>query len=317
MRRVVIACNPASGRGRASAAARSLVPELERRGHAAVVADIGPGRDPLPAALRGADALVIAGGDGTVSRALPAAAAAGVALYHIPLGTENLFAREFGMTRAGAASAVQSWRDERIDLGRCNGRLFALMVGVGFDGEVIRRLDAARNGPISRAAYLGPILRALAEFRPPVLTVRIDGRTVVDRLRGSLVIANCRRYGAGLNPAPRASPRDGLLDAVFIPQSGPARLALGMAAARLRLLGIAGALRARGRAIEIEPDGPTPVQVDGEAFTPEPGLGQWRVLVEVAPSAGRVLLAPLHAGAADGTDPASLQAASQRPRPNP
>src|SRR5262245_65799244 len=53
----------------------------------------------LDGLLAGVQLLVVSGGDGAVRLAAGSAHRTGVPLYQIPRGTENLFAREFGMDR--------------------------------------------------------------------------------------------------------------------------------------------------------------------------------------------------------------------------
>ena len=100
--RVVVLRNSFAGRGRGRAKADRLLTALREAGHDPVVLDVRRAdgtsfNDELDEALRGAAALIIAGGDGTLHHSAPAAMRAGVPVYHFPLGTENLFARQFRM----------------------------------------------------------------------------------------------------------------------------------------------------------------------------------------------------------------------------
>ncbi len=121
--------------------------------------------------------LVVVGGDGAMRLAAASAVRTGTPVYHYPLGTENLFSREFGMSASPAAllDALRSLRVEHVDVGVANGRTFLLMVSMGYDAEVIHDLSARRGGGISHLSYLGPLVRQLRRWRPPELTVRADG----------------------------------------------------------------------------------------------------------------------------------------------
>lgn len=289
--KVALVVNTRSGRGRGRHVGAALEHRIAGAGHVCVRVDVGPGiEERLPEALQRAGAMVVAGGDGTVHHAARAAIDAGVPIYHAPLGTENLFAREFGMTRAPGAvlDALAGARTARVDGAEIDGRLFLVMASVGADASVIGRLHAKRNGSIRRLSY-GPHIAAEA-LRPslPRLTVRADGREIVSARRGLLIVANSRRYAARLDPAHVASMTDGLLDALFLPATTAATLALW--AVRCWARGAwthRKAAHARAERIEIAWEGaPPPAQIDGEAL----GLTGRGAALRVLPGALPVLL---------------------------
>ncbi|HYF14627.1 MAG TPA: diacylglycerol kinase family protein [Phycisphaerales bacterium] len=302
--RVLILHNPAAGRGRGATIARELASLLERDAHRVVTHGVGAASAD-PAALlreRAADAeiLLIAGGDGTVHHTLPIATELGRPVFHVPLGTENLFARHFNM-RAHAPTirdALRERRIARVDAATLNAdgasRMFCLMVGAGPDAGVIRRLCGARRGPISHLSYLGPILRETMSPHIPRITVDVDGKRVVDARTGQLVVANCREYAVGLNPAHRACMRDGLVDAVFHPAPAGALGSLfagaWMVASCLRVSGDGrlGCVHASGSRVRVIIDHARPTtQVDGEL-----GPAAREIEIAVVPRALRVLLPP-------------------------
>ena len=79
----------------------------------------------------------------------------GVPLAILPLGTENLLAKylQIPPDPERVADLICAGRTVPLDAGRANGRIFLLMVGCGFDAEVVRRLHAAREGHISHLDY--------------------------------------------------------------------------------------------------------------------------------------------------------------------
>ncbi len=226
--------------------------------------------------------LICVGGDGTVHHALRDAMAAGTPVWLLPQGTENLFAREFGMRGGidGLVAALRGGRVVEVDVGLTRpvrdglpgpDRHFAVMASLGPDASVIHRLAAVRRGPISHADYVMP---SLAEAFQPALkpmTVEVDGRVVVGALRGLLVVANSRQYAVRIDPAANASVRDGLLDVVFLPADSTPRVLLWALQARLRRLEKdRAAVIARGRRIVVHAPG-VPSQLDGEAHLPDAG----------------------------------------------
>lgn len=234
----------------------------------------------LERAIAGADAAVVAGGDGTVLSVAPACVSTGVPLYHLPTGNENLFAREFGMDTnpARLVWALQRGRVARCDVGRCswNGasaasspRLsspFLLMASIGPDAGVVHRLHATRTKAVGHRAYVQPILDELAS--PAVSRVKVwcDGATepVIDG-RGMLVVANCRQYALRVDPSPRANPCDGLLDACFIPAETAVDALAALVRLRLRR-GCPDLVRARAQRMAVEIEPVSRLQLDGEAI---------------------------------------------------
>ncbi len=72
----------------------------------------------------GAPAIIVGGGDGTLSAAAGRLAGSGTALGVLPLGTGNTFARSLGLPLdlAGAAEVIAGRSVQSVDLGRVNGR---------------------------------------------------------------------------------------------------------------------------------------------------------------------------------------------------
>ncbi len=202
-------------------------------------------------ALDALDAVVIVGGDGTVHHALTALTTAkngrGVPTLIAPLGTENVVAKELGLTPrvSRVLASLEAFRDgaptTRSDLGIVHhpdgrpGTPFALMLTTGPDAAVLHRVARARVGTTSKLDYVVPtITRAL---RPKVgrLSVTVDGQQLAENRRGCLIVALGPRYPLRLNLARKASRTDGLLDAVFLPASTTASLLGWASMARLGL----------------------------------------------------------------------------------
>lgn len=293
--KILLLQNSRSGRGggRNEGVRAKILAALREAGHEVRVLNAGPALSPqeLESAARTSTAVVVAGGDGTLHYALPPLIKSGAPVYHAPMGTENLFARHLGMSREPGAllRAVVGGRIEAMDVGELNERPFAIMVGVGFDGAVVRRVAAARQQGVHRLDYLRSAFAELRSLRPARLRISVDGRRVINNESGQLIVANSPSYAAGLNPARKATMTDGLLDVVFLPY----RSAAGVGRTLLAALAAAAARRpvgviARGARIEVHSDDLAHCQVDGEAVEP---LGQPLELEILAkPRALRVLL---------------------------
>ncbi len=275
-KRLLVLHNPLAGlAGRARVDA--VVSALRRAGAAVEFVGLRQGV-PTAEALAGVpdvDALVAAGGDGTLRSVLMAIAGRSTPVGLIPVGTGNVFAHEVGLPRSAEdlASVLLSGPavDVRGALG--NAEPFFLMAGAGFDGSVIRRLDPRLKSRIGKLAYAGPVLRALAE-PPPVLAVTIDG---VAHEAEWIVAARSRCYGGGFTLAPRASLlRDGLVAVVFAPTHRAGRIARLLALAAGRIEGLAGVTHVPCTTVTVRAGTtgraavPVPVEVDGDPFGTTP-----------------------------------------------
>lgn len=168
-------------------------------------------------------ALVGAGGDGTaaelVNRTHP-----GVPLAILPAGTANLLARHWALPHQTErlAEIIKLGQVVRLDAGRAAGRIFLLMIGCGFDAEVVRHVHAyrqssRRGGHINYLSYLKPILQAIRSYSYPEIRIYWDEACEITEGASPLVarwvfVCNLPRYGWGLPLAPKAVATDGLLD---------------------------------------------------------------------------------------------------------
>ena len=142
-RRPVLFVNPRSGGGRAEQA--GLVERARERGIHALV--LGPHHDLAAlvdeAVAEGADALGVAGGDGSLGIAAAAARANGLPFVCVPAGTRNHFALDVGVDRHDLVGALDAFGDDgverSIDVAEVNGRVFLNNVSLGIYGEAVHQ----------------------------------------------------------------------------------------------------------------------------------------------------------------------------------
>ena len=162
-RRPVLFLNPKSGGGKA---ARTGVAEQARRRGIDVVV-VGPGNTLATlveeAVAHGADALGVAGGDGSLAVVAAAAVAHELPFVCVPAGTRNHFALDLGLDRRDLVGSLDAFTDgveRRIDLAEVNGRLFLNNVSLGIYGDAVQQpayRDAkARTLLATAAEVLGP-----------------------------------------------------------------------------------------------------------------------------------------------------------------
>jgi diacylglycerol kinase family enzyme len=99
------------------------------------------------AIARGADAVVVLGGDGTLNEVVNALVGTDCVIAVLPGGSTNVFARTLGLpddlrraARATSDALASGWVHE-IGLGSVNGRYFTFHTGVGFDAAIVERVE--------------------------------------------------------------------------------------------------------------------------------------------------------------------------------
>jgi diacylglycerol kinase family enzyme len=176
--RVLIAANPRAGAGSPGGIVERLASVLR---HYQFRVDVFTDLDAVTAAADRAwragelRALVAAGGDGTVAE-LVNRTAIGLPITVFPLGTANLLAGYLNIFRAFQpfARMLRRGATVRLDAGQANGRIFLLMVGCGFDAEVVERLHSNRGGHISMWSYAKPIFESIRSYQYPELRIYGD-----------------------------------------------------------------------------------------------------------------------------------------------
>ncbi len=116
----------------------------------------------------GADALGVAGGDGSLAVVAAAALAHGLPFVCVPAGTRNHFALDLGVDRDDLVGSLDAFTDgveRRIDVAEVNGRLFLNNVSLGIYGDAVRQptyRDAKARTLLETAAHvLGPSAAAV------------------------------------------------------------------------------------------------------------------------------------------------------------
>lgn len=158
--RPVLIMNPKSGDGKAERF--GLAGECRKRGIEPVV--LRPGDDLLQLAenaiARSADAIGMAGGDGSQALVASVAARHDVPYVCVPTGTRNHFALDLGLDRGDVVGALDAFTDaveRRIDLATVNGRTFVNNASLGLYAEVVQAPEY-RDAKLKTAASMLPDL---------------------------------------------------------------------------------------------------------------------------------------------------------------
>lgn len=275
--------NPAAGRRHRRLFGKTLRALVHRGCRISVTETTGAGQATEIAAglvQAGHDAIVVAGGDGTISETIDGLADGGVPVGIIPLGTANVLANEIGMKmRSGPVSrTLAKGHPKKIYLGRVecrdNARLFTLMVSAGLDAQVVAHVPRRLKKLLGKGAYVLQSLIELLRYKPAVYTVTVDGEIFE---AASVVVSNSHYYAGRFVCAPDARLDDGKLYACLFTRPGRwnvVRYAVAMLFGRLHKLKDYRVLPAKWVTIE-GPEG-EPVQADGDT------VGELPVAVEMA-----------------------------------
>ena len=170
---------------------------------------------------RGADVVIVAGGDGTVRAASQALVGTATALAVFPAGTANLFATAFALPTqpAGVVELVVAGHRRLIDSAVCNEMTFNVMAGAGFDAGMIADADA-HKGRFGMLAYVRSGLRHARSRRPFAAVVTVDGALFFEGELTCVLVGNIGTLKRGLTALPAADPTDGRLDVAVVTATG-------------------------------------------------------------------------------------------------
>lgn len=285
--RVKVILNPYANRWGAQAQATATADAFRAAGVACdLIVTAAPGQGtPLAAAAAraGYDAVVAAGGDGTLNEVingLISAAGDGPTIPFgiVPLGTANDFNLMAGLpdTIEAAVGVIAAGRTRRIDAGQVNDRYFinnsaaAMEPMVTLENIKMKRL----SGEIR---YIVALLRALTKLKPWQMNLTWDGGGYAGPAY-LLSVCNSPRTG-GFTMAPGAKLDDGLLDMVFAPQvSKGAVIAILLKLMKGEHIHHPAVTFRRVTAIDLTSTPGTPLHSDGELFTESATAVSYRVL---------------------------------------
>ena len=287
--RPVLFLNPRSGGGKAERF--QLAAEARARGIRAVELDPGSDLEHLArsAVADGADALAMAGGDGSQAIVAAIAAEHGLPYACIPAGTRNHFALDLGVDRedvVGALDAFVGGGEKRVDLAEVNGRVFVNNVSLGLYADAVQR-----------EGYRDAKLRTILDTVPDVLgpdgaglDLQWTGPGASEHSSGAAILVSNNRYRLGRAVGSGTRPRidDGLLGITVV----------GAPTGR----GLSRRLPQRpwrewsAPDFEVRADRATAAGVDGEALVLEPPMS-----FAIRPGVLRVRIARAHPGASPST----------------
>ena len=199
--RVLLVVNPRSRRG--DELGDRVRAELRRRG-VEIVEHVPPA---VPV-----DAIVVAGGDGTLARQIPRALALDVPIGIVPLGTFNDLSRSLAIPFdvEGACDVIASGRTRRIDAARVNGAYYVTEASIGISSRLARLQRSQGKHRFELRVVLASLVQAVRYARPFHAEIGYDGKRERFKVM-QLTVANSQRFG-GFIAVDDAAIDDGWLD---------------------------------------------------------------------------------------------------------
>ncbi|MBC7258072.1 MAG: diacylglycerol kinase family lipid kinase [Chloroflexi bacterium] len=183
------------------------------------------------AAQAGYSPIVAYGGDGTLMEVVNGLLGepgqpSEVPLGIIPGGTGSDFVRTLGIPHdyREACARLMSGTERLVDVGHTTFRAFdgserrmyfANVAGLGFDGEVVERVQRSSKALGGTLTYLMNLLLTLVYYKNKHVALRFDGQSQ-DRRMNSVLVCNGRYFGGAMYIAPPAELQDGEFELVIL-----------------------------------------------------------------------------------------------------
>lgn len=178
------------------------------------------------------DAVLVAGGDGTVRAVAEALTSTGVPLTIVPSGTGNLLARNLNLPLTDTDAMIRATFEgdvHAIDTGiarirRADGEIeehgFSVMAGMGLDAAMIQNTRDDLKKQVGWVAYVDGAARSLVGAKPFRVMYQLNGHRLHSAKVHSVLFANCGALQGGVALIPDASIVDGRIDVAVLQPTG-------------------------------------------------------------------------------------------------
>jgi YegS/Rv2252/BmrU family lipid kinase len=274
MRSAYLIFNPVAGQGDAEqdlAKIRAMLePTIGLEVHH-TTAEIDADQLALVAVSQGVEAVIVAGGDGTISATANALMETGIPLGVISRGTANAFANALDLptTIEAACQTILAGETRIVDAAKCNDMPMVLLAGIGFEAETVERTDRESKNRLGLLAYILAGMEQLGQMTQFDAKIETDDK-IIHVTATAITIANAAPPTSILAQGSAGVIfDDGLLDVTIIaPANRTGAIAASYELLTSALKGDAttrpdiGYLRAKKLTITTEP--PQKVVIDGE-----------------------------------------------------
>jgi len=231
--------------------------------------------------------IIVVGGDGTMNEVVNGIfdqkniAHTDITLGMVSVGTGNDWGRTFNipLDYKQAIEIIKKEKTLKQDAGFVtyknglgkNSRYFANMAGLGFDGLIAQKTNAAKEkGKSNPIIYLACLVSSLFSYKSTNIRVIVNGIEIKDKVF-SIAIGIGKFNGGGMKQTPNALPDDGLFDLTIIKHMRKTSVL-----ANLKRL-YTGSIekvkqvqQLQGKNIRIESDIPILLETDGESLGQSP-----------------------------------------------
>jgi YegS/Rv2252/BmrU family lipid kinase len=274
MRSAYLIFNPVAGQGNAEqdlARIRAILEPVIALEIHQTTAEIDADQLALAAVNEGVEAVIVSGGDGTISATANALMGTSIPMGVISRGTANAFANALDLptTIEAACETILMGTTRVVDAAKCNGMPMILLAGIGFEAETVERADRESKNRLGLLAYilagieqLGQMTQFDAEIETDekIITVTASAITVANAAPPTSILA---QGSAGVIFD------DGLLDVTIVaPVTRTGAIAVSYELLTSALKGDAttrsdiGYLRTKKLTIKTDP--PQKIVIDGE-----------------------------------------------------
>ena len=220
--------------------------------------------------------IVVAGGDGTLSRVIGSLMDEHVNFGVIPCGSGNGLAMTAGISKQPlkALDIIFSNQAKLVDGFYINGHFSCMLTGIGFDAKVAHEFAQQPKRGLKTYAIL--VSKNFLSAKPYHFTIESNGLTFSTEAF-FISIANSNQFGNNFTIAPRALLSDGLLDIVIVKKTAKPLLLYNLIkqilAGKLQKTETSLKLPViyfQTRQVAIKNNDLAPVHIDGDPFeTPE------------------------------------------------
>lgn len=229
------------------------------------------------------------GGDGTMNEVLNGIAGSSSSLAIIPCGSGNDFVKSLPeyKDRENIVDSLLKGKETRIDLGKVGDRFYINISSLGFDAKVVYKTNIIKKIPFitGMLAYTLGVITCIISPGKNKVKILIDDTELYEEIL-LIAVANGRYYGGGMQPAPLADIRDGILNICLIKKVTRLRM---LKFLPLFIKGAHSSIREvsfyEGKKITVIPDGKIPFNIDGEVSMTEGAM-----VFSVIPSGLRLII---------------------------
>lgn len=235
---------------------------------------------------RGADTVLVVGGDGMVNTIGSVLVNTPVRLGVLPAGSGNGFARHFKIPLhpTDAAEALLSGSTTAIDVGKVNDRLFFVTCSMAWDGALVETFEKYPFRGLVPYVLAGA--QQLMEYRAQPFHVDIDGEQMTLKHPLIFTVANLSQFGSEVFVAPDAKADSGDLELVSIEKNNiPLVLSQVHRFIEKTFHHHPLVTHRHFKKMTVRRETDSPIQIDGEVYD-----GGTLIEVEVLPSALNVIV---------------------------